>query len=233
MIKIQQADQKAEYMDHMGNDLAVIQAAKVSFNADHDVQRFISDIEAEGLGCKSHERLIRYLARHGHWTPFAHTAFKLRMRAPLPQRTHCFKHKVGFVENEQSLRYIVAEPEFYIPQKFRESCDNKKQGSGGPMGPLLQGRMLEIFKDSFERDYDNYLWVLKQGLCEEQARYLLPQGVMVNWMWTGNLAGFARFFNQRTHETAQYETAVLADMVAELVEPLFPYTWRYLTGGDQ
>jgi len=97
---------KAEYIDHMGNDLSVVRAAKVSFANDDSVQMFLTEAVAEalsveqGVKVRSHEALINYLAKHGHWTPFAHTSITLKMSAPVPIRTQCFKHKVGFVENE-------------------------------------------------------------------------------------------------------------------------------------
>ena len=109
----------AEYIDHMGDDLSVVNAARVSFDKVSDAM------------CDDDTRLIRYLAKHNHWTPFAHTAIKLRIGAPVPIRTHSFKHKSGFVENEESRRYIDYRPEVFIPDVFRVAADNVKQGSGG------------------------------------------------------------------------------------------------------
>lgn len=219
---------QAKYLDHMGSDIAVVQAAKVSFADDELVQKFISDIEAAPLDIRSHEALIRYLARHKHWTPFAHTAIKLRMTAPVPIRTQCFKHKQGFVENEESRRYISSEPELFIPEFFREKPEGSiKQGSAGkhPDSDLWMARYRYIGALAIGR----YMDALKAGICPEQARFFLPQGCEVNWIWTGSLAAFARFYKQRTDSHAQVEIQDLAAQVGALIQPLFPYSWKYLT----
>jgi thymidylate synthase (FAD) len=200
----------------MGDDLAVVNAARVSFAK-----------EAERMGDQEY-RLLDYLAKHKHWTPFAHTAIKLRLSAPVPIRTQCFKHKAGFVENEESRRYISCRPELYIPNEFRaKPAGSIKQGSG------------DVHQDSkFWRDQyikyathciDMYDAMVEDGVCPEQARLLLPQGVLVNWVWTGNLAAFARFYNQRTDPHAQLEVQSLAQEVGAIIQPLFPHSWKALT----
>lgn len=202
----------------MGDDMSVVKAARVSFASDSEVR----DIHVE-------EKLINYLAKHKHWTPFSHTAITLRMTAPIPIRTQCFKHKVGLSENEESRRYVSYTPEYYIPE-FRESCDNKKQGSGktivGNKQTYLQ-KQYQSFLDDAIYYYEN---LVATGVAEEQARFVLPQGVMVNWYWTGNLSSFARFYNQRTDEHAQREIQDLARMVGDIIEPLYPLSWKALTG---
>jgi thymidylate synthase (FAD) len=214
----------------MGSDLSVVKAAKVSFAADEDIDRLLMKIDVEGTGKKSHEGLIQYLAKHNHFTPFCHTAITLRMKAPVPIRTQCFKHKVGFSENEESRRYISSKPEYFLP-KWRKSVENKKQGSG------------EEFEEQDSADEDffytqhmnlcvlRYEDALARGVCEEQARFLLPQGMMVNWYWTGSLAAFARFHGQRSDSHAQVEIQELAKLVDEIIAPLFPVTWKALTNG--
>ena len=162
-----------------------------------------------------------------HWTPFTHTAITLRMQAPVPIRTQCFKHKQGFTENEESRRYISSTPELFVPDHFREASKDKKQGSGGrhPRGAYwvdaydyITGRCLAIYEEMIE-----------DGVCPELARFVLPQGVEVQWIWTGNLASYARFYNQRTDSHAQKEIQDLAKMVGEIIEPLFPVSWKALT----
>ena len=162
-----------------------------------------------------------------HWTPFAHTAITLRMQAPVPIRTQCFKHKQGFTENEESRRYVTKTPELFVPEFFREASEDKKQGSGGrhPRGAYwvdaydyITGRCLAIYEEMIE-----------DGVCPELARFVLPQGVEVQWIWTGNLASYARFYNQRTDSHAQKEIQDLAKMVGEIIEPLFPVSWKALT----
>jgi len=221
--------QQAQYIDHMGDDISVVRAAKVSF-ADIDViLKFLMDIDVEGTGGRSHQGLIRYLATHNHWTPFAHTAITLRMRAPVPIRTQCFKHKQGFVENEESRRYIKTTPEYYVPA-WRYSVANKKQGSGEALISYHAANETLEYTNHLEQSIQRYEAALGRGVCEEQARFYLPQGCVVNWYWTGSLAAFARFVKQRTDPHAQGEVQELARMVSDIIKPLYPVCWEALTG---
>ena len=125
------AEIKVDYVDHMGSDLSVVNAARVSFSKKSDWEWACDeskDFEYRVLSEKD-TRLIQFLAREKHELPFAHTAITLRCSAPIPQRTHAFKSKVGFVENEESRRYISGRPELFVPE-FREAVKDKKQGSG-------------------------------------------------------------------------------------------------------
>ena len=209
--------QHVEYIDHMGSDKRVVEAARISF---------AQDAGKEWTGKDA--GLLSFLATHDHWTPFAHPQITLRMRAPVPIRTQCFKHKVGFVENEESRRYISTDPVYYMPT-FREATDKKKQGSGGEFPFVQQKLEQEIFKRSMLRQVDDYDKALLRGVCEEQARFYLPQGIMVNWYWTGSLAAFARFGKQRMDSHAQKEIQELAKMVSDIIQPLFPVSWEALT----
>lgn len=206
-------------MDHMGSDDAVVNAARVSF-----------DKVASMFTPEQNERLIRFLARHQHWTPFGHCTIKLRMEAPIPIRTQCFKHKVGFVENEESRRYISKTPSLFVPEEFREKASTAKQGSGG----IHEGS--QDWRDIYERRcalmIDTYEDMIEEGICPEQARFVLPQGVEVQWVWTGSLYAFANFYNKRTDPNAQQEIQELAEMVGSIIEPLFPVSWTALTGGE-
>lgn len=211
---------KVELIDHMGSDLAVVNAARVSFAKES--QEFV----------EQDERLIRYLATHDHWTPFAHTALQFRVAAPVPIRTQCFKHKVGLVENEESRRYISTRPEIYIPEFFRE----KPQGSikQGSAGEHWQSRYwIEQYTKITNEAVDSYMQMLDEGICPEQARFVLPQGAIVNWIWTGNLIAFANFYNKRTEAHAQKEVGDVAVPLGSLVEQLFPVSWKALTGGNE
>lgn len=161
-------------------------------------------------------------------TPFGHTAIKLRMAAPIPIRTQCFKHKIGLVENEESRRYINSEPEIYIPT-FRKAAEDKKQGSGEEFTGKEQENLQQFYKGRTDNLVRDYKALLAQGVCEEQARFILPQGAVVNWIWTGNLVSFANFVNKRTASDAQGEVQELANAVKELIKPLFPVSWEALT----
>jgi thymidylate synthase (FAD) len=214
---------KAELIDYMGDDLAVANAARVSFNKESTDFTFRKDVEKG-----SDEGLIEYLASHDHWTPFAHTAIKLRCSAPVPIRTQAFKHKIGMVENEESRRYISSTPEIFIPEFFRAKPEGSiKQGSAGEHE--RSGIWVEAYKAQVNSTVSVYEAMLSDGICPEQARFILPQGAIVNWIWTGNLVSFANFYLKRTHPTAQKEVEELAESVGSIVENLFPVSWLALT----
>ena len=225
----------ALYVDHMGNDLSVVKAAKVSFANDVEVSGFITRLDAElhekatGQKIRSHEALIQYLASHDHWTPFAHTSITLRMAAPVPIRTQCFKHKVGFVENEESRRYISDRPVLFVPEVFRQAPDGDKvkQGSAGPHVAS------QYWKDVYIRDCEyminQYMKAVEDGVAPEQARLFLPQGVEVNWYWTGSLYAYAQAWIKRTDSHAQEEIRDLFEPVGEIMTKLFPFSWKALT----
>lgn len=246
---------KVEYVDNMGDELSVVNAARVSFDKvsewdtrlDHYSEKndiatwekdgwyFVDESTSGDIYQRLHDddaRLIRYLAKHNHWTPFAHTAITLRMSAPTPIRTQCFKHKAGLVENEESRRYISSRPEVYIPDEFRSAPEGSvKQGSGG-VHKLTEYWIREYTLQSI-RSVEMYCDMIADGICPEQARFILPQGCMVNWIWTGNLASYARFYKERTDPHAQKEAQDLAKMVAEIIEPLYPVSWKALTGENK
>ncbi len=211
---------KVEYVDHMGDDLAIVNAARVSFDK--------TSMLEDGKLIEDDVRLINYLAKHNHWTPFAHTAISLRMGAPVPIRTQCFKHKVGLVENEESRRYIKSTPVVYIPKAFRSIPEGSiKQGSGDVHEDSdYWVEQYELVTDIALIAYAN---MIKAGICPEQARLVLPQGAIVNWIWTGNLLSFANFYNKRIEASAQKEVQAVAAKVREIIEPLFPVSWKGLT----
>lgn len=222
----------AEYVDHLGTDLSVVNAARVSFSKRSD-WRYEEDpydpTNPAQVGLREADaKLIRYLAKHGHWTPFAHTAITLRMKSPVPIRTQCFKHKAGFVENEESRRYISSTPELWVPEVLREKPKASiKQGSAG--AHPQSASWIAGYKAVCGQAIEMYLDMINAGVCPEQARCVLPQGVYVNWYWTGNLAGYARFYNQRKDPHAQSEVRDLADLVADIIRPLYPVAWEALT----
>lgn len=165
-----------------------------------------------------------------HWVPFGHPHITLRMSSPVPIRVQCFKHKIGFVESEESRRYISSRPELYIPPFFREKAANVKQGSAGehPRNPYWSA----AYYADCNRMIDRYEEAIKDGVCPEQARFFLPQGVEVNWVWTGSLYAFANFYNQRSDSHAQKEIQELAAEVNQIISPLFPVSWTALTAGE-
>jgi thymidylate synthase (FAD) len=206
---------KVEYMLHMGDDLFVANVARVSFAKEKEV--FEQD----------DERIIKYLARENHWSPFGHPQITLRVKAPIPIRTQCFKSKVGFVENEESRRYITTTPEVYTPEVFRGLPEGSiKQGSGGPH-PESHFYKYD-YKHVAGQSIKLYNAMIEDGVCPEQARFVLPQGCMVNWIWTGSLQAYSRFCNLRKDSHAQKEVQLVASMVSAIIEPLFPVSWKAL-----
>ena len=217
-----------ELVDCMGNDLTVVNAARVSF-ANHK-----KEFEAKD------EKLIKYLAEHNHWTPFAHPQITLRIKAPISIRTQFFKHKQGFVENEVSRRYVDEEPEFYCPEPFRQRPTNgMKQGSAGVLEcrdgggetsggfathPLYQG-YISLMKSAL-RVYED---LIASNVAPEQARFALPQAMYTEWYWTGSLAAYSRFYKQRIDEHAQWEIQQYAEAVGKVISPPFPVSWKQLT----
>lgn len=164
-----------------------------------------------------------------HWVPFSHPHITLRMQAPIPIRVQCFKHKIGFSESEESRRYISTRPEFYMPPHFRRKAENVKQGSGDIHPDTSQWET--VYADTCAQLIYTYETMIKEGVCPEQARFILPQGCEVNWVWTGSLYAFANFYNQRSDSHAQKEIQELADQVDKIIAPLFPVSWAALTHG--
>jgi len=228
-----------EYVSHMGNDLTVANAARVSFNQESEW-----DIDQEAKqrltasGSSYHEsdlrvvsekdkKLISYLAKHNHWTPFSHPQITLRIKAPIFVRTQLFKHKVGFTENEISRRYVKYAPEFYVPKWRYAPTGNAKQGSGDF---IENTEHLEILYTLTALDAVNaYNKLLEQGVAPEQARGILPQGTYTEWWWTGSLSAYARVFKQRIDTHAQWEVQQYAAAIGQIIEPLFPVCWKQLT----
>lgn len=165
-----------------------------------------------------------------HWVPFGHPQISLRMQAPIPIRVQCFKHKIGFVESEESRRYISTRPEYFMPPFFRAKAVNVKQGSGEAHTRTKHWE--RIYSETCATLVYTYEKMVEEGICPEQARFVLPQGCEVNWVWTGSLYAYANFYNQRSNSHAQKEIQELAKMVGDIIEPLYPVSWAALTRGE-
>jgi thymidylate synthase (FAD) len=165
-----------------------------------------------------------------HWVPFSHPHITLRMQAPIPIRVQAFKHKIGFTESEESRRYISTRPDYYLPEYFRAKAANVKQGSGDIHHSSNHWR--DAYMVRCEKAIQMYEDMLADGICPEQARFVLPQGCEVNWVWTGSLYAIANFYNQRADSHAQKEIQELARQVDEIIAPLFPVSWAALTRGE-
>ena len=221
-----------EYVDHMGSDLTVVNAARVSFNKMSDwdgEQHWTGSISGKKLSDRD-QKLINYLAKHKHWTPFAHPQITLRIKAPVFVRTQLFKHKVGMVENEVSRRYVTDEPQFYTPDWRAAPTDGAKQGSSDFVDdPMLVDEMDVMFNRVVLEALDAYNRLLARGVAPEQARAVLPQGTYTEWWWTGSLSAYARIYAQRVDAHAQWEVQQYAQAISQIIAPLFPHSWKALT----
>ena len=225
-------------VDHMGTDLTVCNAARVSFNKESEWcsdEKAITRLAETGSTyhkedvrclCEKDKKLIKYLAKHQHWTPFAHPQITLRIKAPISIRTQFFKHKQGFVENEISRRYVSFEPEFYNPKWRGKPTGGAKQGSEQFIS--VNDDTIRCFENSIKSCIYAYEQLLSEGVAPEQARFVLPQGMYTEWYWTGSLAAYARFYKQRIDEHAQWEIREYAKAIGELISPLFPESWLEL-----
>ena len=217
------AQMNVDLVDRMGTDLSVVNAARVSFDKASEW-----DFNPAATGNVLSERdtkLIRYLAKHNHWTPMAHPQVTLRIKAPIFVARQWFKHMVGITRNETSRRYVDSEPEFWFPSEWRgRPAGSMKQGS---RGVVALGDAAEI-KSAVRQCLAMYNYMLEMGVAPEQARMILPQNMMTEWIETASLAAVCRSCKLRLDPHAQQETREIAERIAEIVAPLFPVSWSAL-----
>lgn len=219
------ADIAVTILDLMGSDLTVVNAARVSFDKES-----MFEWTHEELGGKLSDadaRLVKYLARHNHWSPFAHTSVQFRVKAPIFVARQLAKHQVGGVWNEVSRRYVDSEPEFYIPAEWRGRPDGSvKQGSGEP---VHHQKLVEaVVKKTTAETLEIYNALLSSGVAPEMARMVLPQNTMTEWYWTGSLMFWARVCRQRLDAHAQAESQQVALLVSQHMRKFFPVSWDAL-----
>jgi thymidylate synthase (FAD) len=214
-----------ELISHMGDDLTVVNSARVSFNKESEWDHPDSHVPCNILSEKD-KKLINYLAKHQHWTPFAHPQISLHFKAPIFIRTQLFKHKVGFVENEISRRYVKDKPEFYVPFWRSAPTNGAKQGSSAPM--KYTDHITGYYQNICDDAVDLYLHLMEEGVAPEQARSVLPQGTYTEWYWTGSLASYSRVYKQRVDSNAQWEVRVYAETIGKILKELFPVSWEAL-----
>lgn len=204
-------------VDHMGSDLTVVNAARVSFGK--------QKIEFED----GDEKLINYLAKHNHWSPFGHCSAQFHIKAPVFVARQLVKHQIGLTWNEISRRYVDSEPEFFEPNVWRGVADNKKQGSSDEeiyINP--HNGMVNDYQLATQQAKWTYEELLRKGVCPEQARMVLPQSMITEWYWSGTLYAFARVCNLRCKPDAQQETREIANMIDKECGKLFPISWSAL-----
>lgn len=232
------ANMSVELVDYMGSDLSVVNAARVSFAKESDWNAD-SLINGDKLVLEERdEKLINYLAKHNHWTPFAHAFASFRIKAPIFVARQLVKHQVGLAWNEVSRRYVDDEPEYYLPSSWRSRpASNIKQGSGGVFDTKF---MVEGNKEVMDVHASNLCYAVDQlykqaihnGMAPEQARMILPQNTMTEWIWSGSLAAFCRVCKLRLDPHAQLETQELVGYIKAHLEPLFPISFKALTENE-
>ena len=205
---------KVEMIDKMGSDLSVVNAARVSY------------AKIKGQFEDKDTKLISFLAKHGHWSPFAHASLSFRIRAPIFVARQLVKHQVGLSWNEVSRRYVSYEPELYNIDEWRGKPVNSKQGSSGTielsdLAKLTYSKMMEGCKILYDQ-------LLSEGVAPEQARAVLPQSMMTEWLWSGTLYAFARVCNLRCKPDVQKETREVADRIDYHCSQYFSVSWPAL-----
>lgn len=240
----------AEYMAHSGDDSLIANAARVSFAKEtmlvdiesasasvpdrtddnaHKVDAFVeylrkeyASFAEEALAYPDH-RLVNFLADEYHLLPFRHPHITLRCKVPLFVARQIGKHQVGFTWSEESRRYIDSKPEFFYPDVMRARAGNVKQGSASePADTTVE---LEWYVGVAMGAYEK---MLADGVAPELARMVLPQNMMVNFVWTGSLLAWFHLYDQRTGHGAQRETAEFAELVKSNIAPLYPAAWAAL-----
>jgi thymidylate synthase (FAD) len=216
---------KAEYISHMGNDLTVVNSARVSFNKESQLEKLDNGQEVLSL---ADSKLISYLAKHAHITPFTHPQITIRETVPIIVARQRFKHVVGFTYNEVSRRYVDDTPEFFIPDVWRSRPEGSvKQGSAGEHPRSAEWN--DLYNLFLAKATFLYQDMIESGVAPEQARMVLPQSMFTSYYVTGSLAAWARAYKQRIDPHAQIEIQELAKQWNTLIEPLFPVSWKALT----
>ena len=201
---------KVDFIDKMGSDLSVVNAARVSFAKRKEVLD------------EKDDKLIKYLAHWGHWSPFAHATMSFRIKAPIFVARQLVKHQVGLSWNEVSRRYVDDDPEFYMIDEWRSRPKKSiKQGSGDKLIKFDITHAVDTAKGT-------YHYMLEEGIAPEMARMILPQNMMTEWIWSGSVYAFSRVCNLSTKSNAQKETGSVAEQMASIMREHFPLCSKYL-----
>lgn len=208
---------KVELLDHMGDDLMVANAARVSYDK-KSLEFSYSDA-----------KLLHYLAVHNHWTPFSQPQLQFRIKMPIFVAREWYRHNVGLTRNEVSRRYVNSEPEFYFPEVLRNKPEagQSKQGSSGIHSS--SNIWCALMFQEMKRSVASYNLMIADGVAAEQARIVLPLGTYTEFIETGSLAAYARICRLRISPDAMQECRVFAEAVSELISSLFPVSWGELT----
>ena len=235
------------YIDHMGSDLSVVNAARVSFGKRSDWEwsdeegatNYTFGQEDGKIHLKLSDRdtkLIRYLAKHKHISPFGHAFASFHVKAPVFVARQLVKHK--FLRwNEISRRYVDEEPEFYVPEVWRGRSADKKQGSEGEVNWVKDGRFQlspsNLVYNADTRQLELYRTLIANEVAPEQARMVLPQSMMTEWYWSGSLDAFASMCHLRCKPDTQYESRIVAEAIDDEMMKLFPVAWEALRAYEE
>lgn len=223
------SDIEVKLIHHVGDDLDVVNAARVSFDKDSQwVDEFgkpvpiadanvLMDTGGEVYLADKDAKLISYLAKHKHHSPFNHSFLSFRVKAPIFCARQLVKHRF-MPWNEVSRRYVDSEPEFYFPEYWRAKAEYVKQGSSDESVDVLE----KYCEDAAFVANEAYNRMLQEGVCPEQARMVLPQNTMTEWRWSGTLGAFLDMLVLRLDPHTQKETRIVAEKIAEHVKQLFP-----------
>ena len=217
-------DSEVTFIDAMGTDLSVVNAARVSYGKKSEWRGFdMRGIGNEGCLKDKDIKLIKYLAKHKHTSPFGHAFASFHVKSSVYVARQLVKHK--FLRwNEISRRYVADEPQYFIPT-LRESISNKKQGSGKP----IDNHILDaVIQQSGIEAAKQYKYLLTMGVCEEQARSVLPLNLVTEWYWSGSLDAFADMCKLRCSKDTQVETQSVANQISDRMVKLFPVSWDAL-----
>jgi thymidylate synthase (FAD) len=204
-----------ELIETFGDDLTVVNAARVSLG------KHVTEFTERD------EKLIKYLADHEHTSPFFHPQARFRLKMPIWMAREWFRHTIGFARNEVSRRYVDDPPTFFVPEELRSRAPNKKQGSKDDVHPENE-RLRDGMEEAMHRSVDMYNHLLKEGVCPEQARMVLPQSMMTEFIETGSLAAYARLCHLRLGPDAQKEIQDVARSVSDALVTVFPASWKAL-----
>lgn len=223
---MKEANINVNLIDCMGNDLTVVNAARVSFAK----TKYSFD--------EKDEKLIKYLAENNHWSPFSHVFITFKIKSPIFVARQLVKHQVGLSWNEESRRYIDTEPEFYFPDTWRTKSKDKKQGSNenetiDTLNNAHSNSIHDVTRNLVNSALTLYELMLSSGVAPEQARIILPQNMMVNWFWSGSFYAFIRVCNLRLNKHAQFETRQVAEKILYNLERIFPVCTKYLIKVDK
>jgi thymidylate synthase (FAD) len=215
MDPLQDGKSNAEVLEVMGNDLTVVNAARVSFSKESTLFE------------ERDSKLIKYLAKHNHISPFFHPQIRMRLKMPIFIAREWFRHTVGFARNEVSRRYVDTPPEIYIPKELRERDKNLKQGS--KENTIEENdRVTKVLEESLSNSVGCYQSLLDSGVAPEMARLVLPQTMYTEFIETGSLSAYARLCKLRLDPHAQKEIQLYADAISAQLVKHFPVSWEAL-----